>query len=55
MSPIDGKSILIGSVEKKGFHTLRCDDPEAYTVCQEAKKNCPVKLIRVDRRNLKNE
>ena len=55
MSSIDGKSTLIGSVEKKGFHTLRCDDPEAYIVCQEAKKNCPVKLIRVDKRNSNNE
>lgn len=45
MSKKDGKSVLLKSTEKKGFHTLKTSD---HTIAQEvenAVKACPVKII----------
>ncbi|MDD4819506.1 MAG: ferredoxin [Flavobacteriales bacterium] len=47
MSLTDGKSILVGSTDKKGFFTLRTADNWAEEPCKQAKANCPVKIIKV--------
>jgi len=46
MSKKDGKSNLLGSTNKKGFHTLRLDE-DAYELNKRAAEACPVKIIRV--------
>ncbi|BFP40688.1 hypothetical protein FGF1_15330 [Flavobacteriaceae bacterium GF1] len=45
MARNDGKSVLLHSVEKKGFHTFKSTDDASYTPCKEAQKACPVKII----------
>jgi len=47
MSKKDGKSVLLKSSEKKGFHTLKSHDNMIYEECVEAGKACPVKIIDV--------
>lgn len=47
MSKKDGKSVLLRSSEKKGFHTLKSPDHTIYTECEEAARACPVKIISV--------
>ena len=47
MSKKDGKSVLLKSVEKKGFHTLKISIEDAYESCEKAAKACPVKIISV--------
>ena len=46
MSKKDGKSTLLGAVDKKGFHTLRIDD-EFLEENQKAEEVCPVNIIKV--------
>ena len=48
LSRKDGKSNLIGAVEKKGFYTAIIMDEE-YEWNIMAAKNCPVKIIKVER------
>lgn len=45
MSKKDGKSVLLHSEEKRGFHTLRIPDNSQLDVCEQASKACPVKII----------
>ncbi|GLB54137.1 hypothetical protein NBRC110019_31780 [Neptunitalea chrysea] len=45
MSKKDGKSVLLHSTEKKGFHTLKTPDDSIYDECVNAQKACPVKII----------
>ena len=47
MSKKDGKSVLLKSTEKKGFHTLKTSIEDAYEPCEKAAKACPVKIISV--------
>jgi ferredoxin len=47
MSKKDGKTVLLKSVEKKGFFTLKTPISEAFEVCDKAAKSCPVKIISV--------
>lgn len=44
----DGKSTLIGSVEKKGIYMVSVFDDE-YNANELAAKNCPVKIIRLEK------
>ena len=46
MSKKDGKSNLIGGIDKKGFWTLKIQDSEREKV-ENAAKVCPVKVIEV--------
>lgn len=47
MSKKDGKSVLLRSVDKKGFFTLRTPVQDAYDPCKKAADACPVKIITV--------
>jgi len=47
MSKKDGKSVLLKSVEKKGFHTLKDPDNSVFEDVDKAAKACPVKIISV--------
>lgn len=47
MSKKDGKSVLLKSVEKKGFYTLKTPIEDAFDPCETAAKACPVKIISV--------
>ena len=47
MSKKDGKSVLLRSIEKKGFFTLKSNDEFIYEECDNAAKACPVKIISV--------
>lgn len=46
MSKKDGKSVLIGAKEKKGFWTVKVADHE-FQANLDAAKVCPVKIIQV--------
>lgn len=46
MSKLDGKCHLLGSKNKKGFHTVRVDDLE-HDENFVAAEICPVKIIKV--------
>ena len=46
MSKKDGKSNLIGSVNRKGFHTVKVGDEELNENIKAAEA-CPVKIIKV--------
>lgn len=46
MSKKDGKSNLIGSVNRKGFHTAKVGDAELDDNMKAAEA-CPVKIIKV--------
>ncbi|TWO33930.1 ferredoxin [Seonamhaeicola sediminis] len=47
MSKKDGKSVLLQSKEKKGFHTIKSPNDFIYDECDKAAKACPVKIISV--------
>ncbi|TVZ26253.1 ferredoxin [Gillisia sp. Hel_I_86] len=47
MSKKDGKSVLLNSIEKKGFFTLKSHDNSIFEDCLQAQKACPVKIITV--------
>ena len=49
MSKKDGKTVLIHSTEKKGFHTLKSRDENIFDENYNAAKACPVKIISVKR------
>jgi ferredoxin len=46
MSKKDGKSVLIGGKDKKGFFTIKVGDEE-YDDNLKAAKACPVNIIQV--------
>ncbi|MCU7551446.1 ferredoxin [Chitinophagaceae bacterium LB-8] len=46
MSKKDGKSVLLGSVNKKGFWSLKISDIQAEAN-EKAALSCPVKVIQV--------
>ena len=47
MSKKDGKSVLIKSINAKGFFTLKSTDHTITESCDLAAKACPVKIITV--------
>ena len=47
MSKKDGKSVLLKSLDRKGFHTLKSADHSILEECEAAAKACPVKIITV--------
>ena len=47
MSKKDGKTVLLHSVEKKGFFTLKSNNHAILEACENAAKACPVNIIRV--------
>ncbi|GAB5563443.1 MAG: hypothetical protein Wins2KO_05060 [Winogradskyella sp.] len=47
MSKKDGKSVLLHSFEKKGFHTMKSKDHSIYEQSNQAANVCPVKIITV--------
>lgn len=47
MSKKDGKTVLLHSKEKKGFHTIKSPDDFIFDDCDKAAKACPVKIISV--------
>lgn len=46
MSKKDGKTVLLGSKDKRGFHTVRVGDHE-YDANKDAERACPVNIIKV--------
>ncbi|MCB9201741.1 MAG: ferredoxin [Flavobacteriales bacterium] len=47
MSKKDGKSVLLRSTEKKGFHIVKTPLNDAYEPNKKAADACPVKIITV--------
>ncbi len=47
MSKRDGKSVLLKSREKSGFHTIKIPDNEVFENAERAKEACPVHIIDV--------
>lgn len=47
MSKKDGKSVLLKSRDRKGFHTLKEPNMEAHAPCEKAAEACPVNIISV--------
>lgn len=47
MSRKDGKAVLLHSVEKKGFFTLKSHDKFIFEDSEKASNSCPVKIISV--------
>lgn len=47
MSKKDGESVLLKSVNHKGFHTLKSADHSIEEGCLLAEKVCPVRIISV--------
>lgn len=47
MSKKDGKTVLLHSIEKKGFYTLKTNDHSILEACENAVKACPVHIISV--------
>ncbi|MGY5850153.1 ferredoxin [Salegentibacter sp. F14] len=47
MSKKDGKSVLLGAKDNKGFHTLKSPDHTILEQAQAAATACPVKIIKV--------
>ncbi|MBD0850545.1 ferredoxin [Maribacter arenosus] len=45
MSKKDGKCVLLKSMEKKGFFTIKSHDNAIYEPCKQAQLACPVKII----------
>ena len=50
MNKKDGRSVLLGSRNKKGFYTAEVDEEE-YEANKASAKVCPVKIIRINRLN----
>ncbi len=51
MNNKDGKSVLLGSRNKKGFFTAEVQDDE-YKVNNLISKVCPVKIIHINKLNI---
>jgi len=47
MSKKDGKTVLLKSVNNKGFHTIKSPDYTILEACEQAEKVCPVHIINV--------
>ncbi|WP_027383639.1 ferredoxin [Epilithonimonas caeni] len=47
MSKKDGKSVLLKSVDKKGFYTIKTPQHDSFESCDRASKACPVNIISV--------
>lgn len=47
MSKKDGKSVLLKSINNKGFYTLKSHDHSITEACELAVKACPVNIISV--------
>ena len=47
MSKKDGKTVLLNSLNKKGFYTYKTKDHTILESCEAAKKSCPVHIISV--------
>ncbi|MXV37537.1 ferredoxin [Flavobacteriaceae bacterium Ap0902] len=47
MSKKDGKSVLLKSNNRKGFHTLKTPNTDAIEPCEKAADACPVNIISV--------
>jgi len=47
MSKKDGKSVLLNSIEKRGFHTSKLPDDFAFETTDKAARACPVRIISV--------
>lgn len=47
MSKKDGKTVLLKSINNKGFHTLKSPDYTILEACEQAEKICPVHIITV--------
>ena len=47
MSKKDGKSVLLDSTDKKGFHTTKTHNLEVFENAEKASKACPVNIIDV--------
>ena len=47
MSKKDGKAVLLHSIEKRGFFTLKSADAGILETVTKAKEACPVKIIDV--------
>ncbi|TNF48079.1 MAG: ferredoxin [Bacteroidetes bacterium] len=48
ISKNDGKSVLIGGIEKKGWFSVLVDDHEEKAL-EQAKVHCPVNIIRFEK------
>ena len=46
MSKKDGKAVLLGSKDKRGFHSIKVNDDE-WDDNKIAAERCPVKIIQV--------
>ena len=47
MSKKDGISVLIESINSKGFYTLKSSDHTIFENCELAVKACPVNIISI--------
>ncbi|MCD6543528.1 MAG: ferredoxin [Flavobacteriaceae bacterium] len=47
MSKKDGKAVLLHSIEKKGFFTIKSPDFSIFENVTKAKEACPAKIISV--------
>ncbi len=47
MSKKDGKTVLLNSIDNKGFHTLKTIEHDAGYFLEQAQNICPVKIIKV--------
>lgn len=45
MSKKDGKSVLLNSIDKKGFHTIKSAENHIFEDSKKAEEACPVKII----------
>ena len=45
MSKKDGKTVLLHSKDKKGFHTVKTPNDFVFDPADKAAKACPVKII----------
>ncbi|YBU88208.1 MAG: ferredoxin [Candidatus Walczuchella monophlebidarum] len=50
MSKKDGKSVLLHSLEKNGFFTLKTPNDHDYENSKKASKACPIKIIKVTKK-----
>ncbi|MCP4483757.1 MAG: ferredoxin [Flavobacteriaceae bacterium] len=46
MSKKDGKTVLLKSINKKGFHTIKSRDHSIFDANIKAMEACPVKIIK---------
>ncbi|MHC5202505.1 ferredoxin [Myroides sp. LJL119] len=47
MSKKDGKTVLLNSIQKKNFYTLKSTNYQILENCELAQDLCPVKIISV--------